>query len=139
MHVRRAPETVLIIDDDPCFVDDLLALWQPLAEVHRVASSREALDFLASNTPSLILLDLSLPHDLASLDSEEGCRLLARMRRDLDCRAVVIVVTGQPETELHRRTLALGAAAVVTKPVDIDHLARVIREAGIDLAGVRID
>lgn len=125
-----APGLVLIVDDDASFVEDLLTLWRPNTEVRRAASSKEALAILRIRVPSLILLDLSLPHELATLDSDEGCRLLAHIRHELDCQAPVVVVTGQTETALHRRALSLGAQAVVTKPVDVDRLVQVILEVG---------
>lgn len=64
--------------------------------------------------PDVVLLDLVMPR-LAGLDA------LARIRR-FDPGIFVVVVTGANDPELRQRSLALGAATVLTKPLELPGL-----------------
>ncbi len=116
----------MIIDDDQAFVADLLRLWSPPSPAMVASNSHEAIALLALESPDLILLDLCMPHALASLDHEEGLGLLRRIRAELQCRCPVIVITGGPEAGIKERALELGADAMLKKPLDVRTLEREI-------------
>lgn len=118
----EALRNVLFIEDDASFADDLLALWGLRARVTRASTGEEALAQLTRGEPDLVLLDLALPHALAEVDAEEGFHLLARMRNDLRWNAPIIVISRDTSSAARSRALALGADAVLGKPIDIARL-----------------
>jgi DNA-binding NarL/FixJ family response regulator len=65
-----------------------------------------------------VLLDISMP-------GLSGISALPQLRAR-DPKLGVIMVTGDGDENIARRTLALGAFDYVTKPVDFDYLRRSI-------------
>jgi CheY-like chemotaxis protein len=122
--------TLLIIEDDKAFVEDLLRLWTPEGRVLVAQSGAEALVYLQGAPPELILLDLDLPRALAELNSEEGFALLRHIRQELKWRVPVIVMTGRSRSQDRQRALELGASAFVRKPFHLASLQRELRRLG---------
>jgi len=116
---RRRP--VLVVDDDED-VRDVVALVLDDAgfAVELAADGREALRRLreGGTTPCLILLDLMMP-------VMDGYRFRAEQRADAALAAIpTLVFTAGgigPEVD------ALGAIAVIRKPVDLKRLLELIR------------
>jgi len=78
--------------------------------VHQAGSGEEALRFIRSRKPDVILLDLMLPE----IDGLEVCR---RLKNDQDCRHIpVIMLTAKGEESDVVAGLELGADDYVTKP-----------------------
>jgi DNA-binding response OmpR family regulator len=117
---------VLWIEDDPVFLHELFRVWRPDFEVKTATSSAEALSILVNCVPDLICLDLSLPHHLATVNDEEGFALLTAIRKHRRLDAPIAVVTRHTDPAVRDRALELGADAVVTKPVKIEHLEGVL-------------
>jgi DNA-binding NtrC family response regulator len=115
-------ETVLIADDDP---DILLGLKNRLIwlgyDVLTAQNGEEALRIIDEATPSLLLLDLEMPH-VSGLDV---LRKLADNRSALP----VIVLTAFGSIQRAVEALKLGAYDFLTKPFDPDHLGVVLRKA----------
>ena len=112
---RRA--TVLLVDDD---VDLGTVLELSLGERYRllrVERGVQALDVARAERPDLVLLDVVLP-DLSGYDV---LRILQHSAATGDIPIVILTV--QPEPEL---ASALGATAVLAKPIDIDALRELI-------------
>lgn len=66
--------------------------------------------------PVTVLLDIGLP-------GGSGLMSLRRMRENAKTASLpVFVITGSTEAALHRQLFALGAEAVLTKPVDLESL-----------------
>jgi CheY-like chemotaxis protein len=105
---------VLVVDDD---ADILEAIGEILTlEGYRVARARhglDALDKIAAERPSLILLDLMMP----VMDGASFAQALRKRRPELDIPIVVISAEGSAH-----KAAALGAAGFLAKPFDIDAL-----------------
>lgn len=113
-------ERVLLVDDEPTFAD---ALADGLSvcgfEVIIARSIAEATSCFGDI--SLVVLDLNLG-DGSGLDL---LRLIQSMGIDVDC----VVLTGDSRVDSAVAALRLGAFHYLQKPVDLDDLAEVLRQA----------
>src|SRR5947208_16102717 len=101
-------QTVLVVEDDPKIVNLLgLYLKREGFNVASAADGREALDAAARIRPSLIILDLMLPH----MDGVEVCR---RLRAP--SAVPVLVLTARVDGLGKLLRLSLGAADSVLTP-----------------------
>ncbi|HMG61072.1 MAG TPA: response regulator [Burkholderiales bacterium] len=112
---------IVVIEDDLTFLD-LLRVHLAGAG-HEVLTAEDAvlgLRAVIDNAPDLILLDLSVPY----LD---GFEMIAALRTDPATRNIpVIVLTGRGDDETYSRARELGAAQLLTKPVERDLLMKAI-------------
>jgi len=104
---------VLIVEDHLIVRAGLRMLLdkQPSVAVVGEAGNREdALALAASHQPDIVLLDLMLNEEssLGFLSDLLACASQAR----------VIILTGMPDAEVHRRAVSLGAMGVVLKGQD---------------------
>jgi CheY-like chemotaxis protein len=75
-----------------------------------------ALDLVASTSPQLVLMDMSLP-------VIDGWEVTRRLKADAQtCLIPVIALTAHAMTEDRARALAAGCDDFDTKPVDIERL-----------------
>lgn len=104
-------KTILIVDDDP-YISTMLSdrLEQEGYRICRAFSGTEALLFLSSRRPDLILLDLMLP----GLSGEE---VLPQIR-DIP----TIVISAKAEISGKVKLLLEGAADYLTKPFEMEEL-----------------
>ena len=101
-------QTVLVVEDDPKIVNLLgLYLKREGFNVASAADGREALDAATRIRPSLIILDLMLPH----IDGVEVCR---RLRAASD--VPILMLTARVDELDKLLGLSLGADDYVTKP-----------------------
>ncbi len=106
---------ILVADDEPeirATIGEYLALHG--AEVLEAANGLEALLHVKHARPGGIVLDLRMPR-LGGLDA------LKRIRA-FDPTIVVVVLTAETDEALHRQALALGARAILPKPVALPEL-----------------
>jgi DNA-binding NtrC family response regulator len=105
----------LVVDDD-ADMRSMLADYLIMSgfEVRQAANGLEALLHVKRERPRVILLDLHMPR-LGGLDAVQRIRAFDRNTK-------VIVVTGDPDQQLHDRALRLGASLVLTKPLDFTAL-----------------
>ncbi|HEY2807013.1 MAG TPA: CHASE3 domain-containing protein [Gemmatimonadales bacterium] len=122
---------VLIIDDDS---DARMLLAQYVRDLGCVpvvaGSGPTGLEAARRDPPSLILLDILMP-------GMNGFEVLQAVRNDPDLASVPVVIVSVIATENRRR--AVGAAALVNKPVERDEIETVLRrfvaEAPADKSG----
>ena len=117
----RRSETILIIDDDP----DVVALYcrylQTEPYVIRVAETAKRLrEVLGQGLPDLVLLDVLMPRE----DGWNILQYLKTMPETADIPVVICSVLSQPHL-----AIALGATAVVQKPVPRPELLTAILKA----------
>src|SRR3954447_25674196 len=115
--------TLLVIDDDPDLLRDRVSHVLP-APAHRVeiAHTGEAgLERVAAACPDVILLDLRLP-DQSGLD-------VLRQLRQIDARIPVVFVTVVRSADSAIEAMRHGAFDYLLKPIDLQKLDRVIKEA----------
>ncbi len=105
---------VLVVDDDPDILDAICDILD--GEGYRVARARhgvEALDRVAQERPSVILLDLMMP----VMDGVAFAQALRTREGQGSIPIVVISADGNPQ-----KAAAVGARGFLAKPFDIDAL-----------------
>ena len=135
MNTESKPFVILLAEDEPAdahLLEIALNENRILADLHRVADGREALEFLRrqgprfadSPRPDLILLDLNMP-------CMDGRECLAELKQDEALRDIpaVILTTSEVERDIVA-SYRLGAAGYITKPVDILQFVAAIRMLG---------
>ncbi len=113
--------TVLIIDDDNDFVDEISFLLEPDYEIAKANTGSEALDLIAKNKPDLALLDLML-------GEENGLDLLKEIKKS-EADLPVIMITEYASVGTAVEAMKLGAKNYVSKSPDIDELKLIIQRA----------
>jgi PAS domain S-box-containing protein len=113
---------ILVVDDDEGTRTFLtVTLGQKAYETEMAATGEEALGKARERAFDLALLDLMLP-DMRGVD------LIARLR-ELHPYTGVIVITGYASVDSAVQALNAGASGYVTKPLNMDELLAVAREA----------
>ena len=109
-------QTILILDDEP---DNVLLIEETikrnLPDVRTVGftSPQEAVVWCEANEPDLCLIDYNMP-------GMSGIEFMARVRRRARFQGVpMIMITGQPSTELQQQALENGATDFLSKPINI--------------------
>lgn len=112
--------TVLVVDDDPAARD--LLTTNLGREGYRIVQARggdEALELARRLRPDAITLDVLMP-------KKDGWTVLGALKADPElCDIPVIMVTVAPDRGIG---LSLGAAEVMTKPVDRAELTSLLRQ-----------
>ena len=111
--------TVLVIDDEPSARDMISRMLAK--EGYRVVTAANGADGLriaAEVKPDVITLDIMMP-------GMDGWAVLSKLKADPALAAIPVVVA----TIIDDRNLSvsLGASGYITKPIDRDHLADVLR------------
>lgn len=114
--------TVLIVEDDRVYRDDLRALLAHAGyAVVGLGSGEEALAQAAQVLPDLVLLDVMMP----GMDGFEVCR---RLRAEAQTAEVpIILVTALDDRESRIRGFEAGADDFVSKPIDRTELRARVR------------
>jgi DNA-binding NtrC family response regulator len=119
---------LLIVDDDPLISESLAFVLGPQFDLTCASDRMSAVAQLRAmpGPPDLALIDLGLPP--APHLPNEGFKLIGDLLAHApDVR--IVVLTGQNEESNARRARALGAADLVPKPCEPDHLLAVLRKA----------
>ena len=81
--------TILLVDDDPVFVDALSAVLATRYGVRSAADGEEAMAILTADRPDLIILDVMLTYP------SEGYDLAATLKKNPDTADIpIIILTG---------------------------------------------
>jgi signal transduction histidine kinase/DNA-binding response OmpR family regulator len=116
----EAARTVLVIDDDST-VHDLMQRFLIKEGLHMVAASNgvEGLRLAKELHPALITLDVLMP-------GMDGWAILTALKADPASADIPVIMLSIVDEK--PMGYALGAADYLTKPVDWDHLAAVLRK-----------
>ena len=119
---------ILIVDDDADLRQMLFQLLNKTYNVIEAAGGQRALEFLRTQRPRLVLLDVAMTE-------MSGIEVL-RAVRELDKTLRIVMLTSHQEIELAKIALDLGAIAYVTKPFDAEFIrgevARLLAPAADD-------
>lgn len=115
-------QKILVIDDDP----DMCLLLKRFLQRHQfevidVTSGKKALQWLETETPSLILCDLRL-------EDMTGSEVLAQAKEKVP-NLPFIIITGYSDVKTAVDVMKLGAYDYVTKPLYPDEILVTIRQA----------
>jgi response regulator RpfG family c-di-GMP phosphodiesterase len=117
---------ILLVDDEPLALDAFRRALRPQRDRWNVVcldAAQTALQQLLDEDYDVVVTDVKMP-------GMSGLELLERIQENERTRNVpVIMVTGVDERELKKKALELGAADLVTKPVDIDQLVARLENA----------
>jgi chemotaxis protein CheY-P-specific phosphatase CheC len=113
----------VLICDDSTFAQKQMARALPEdleVSINFASNGKEAIKSLKNGKGDVLFLDLNMP-------VMDGYQTLEKIR-ELNLDVIVIVVSGDIQTEAHRRVMDLGALAFIKKPVNKDEVAGIIKE-----------
>ena len=124
MGMARRPR-IAIIDDDPAFVGlmhDLLSLGESY-EVISTSDWLSSLEFVRTENPDLVILDLMLGRD------QSGAAILELLREDPRTTSVPVLVCSAAAPALLRQASVWrdrGVVETLAKPFDVDDMLQAI-------------
>jgi two-component system chemotaxis response regulator CheY len=120
---------ILIVDDDAVIIKTTSAKLKSHGyQVVAAVDAAEAVSAVRQEKPDLILLDISFPPDVGSVDWD-GFKIMAWLQRMDEGRNIpVIVITSGDPAKYEERSLTDGAAAFFHKPIQHDELLTVIAQ-----------
>lgn len=135
---KRRTKTILIIEDDAdiqTFASRVLELEG--YHVLKAGDGETGMEIIRANPVALLLLDLRLP-------GRDGWSILQEIRNNTEfCKIPVIVISAVAESTQRRRTLRMGAASYLVKPMSAHSLAKtiagILRQRGRPLATLKND
>ena len=108
----HSEEKVMIVDDDPEFLRVLPSLLRPWGfKITTLDDSRQFWDVLRAVTPSLLVLDVDMPH----FNGIELCRVLRT--HPYWCQLPVLFLSVHNDLATQNQVFAMGADDFVSKPV----------------------
>ena len=120
--MREKPIRVLLVDDEPDFLDMLaLRLESSGMEVHLAHGGWQCLDLLSRQKIDVVILDMLMP-------GMNGVETLEEIRRR-GHKVEVVIMTGHGPAEGLKRCAELDAYDTLLKPADYAEVLRVIRGA----------
>jgi len=118
---QAAKSTIMVVDNDPDFVDIIRArLEQREFNVLCVSSGAQALAALEKQKPDLILLDIMMPE-------MDGFEVLRRLKAATETLSIpVILLSARGQLKDISTGYEIGADHYITKPFTNSHLMTVI-------------
>lgn len=113
---------VVIVDDEARFRDTMAKILEHKGfVVSLIESGEQALEFLETGNPDVVLLDVRM----SGLNGEEALPRILAMKPKIR----IIVLTGHGEEASARKAFAAGAFDYLCKPCDVDVLVARIHDA----------
>ena len=126
-EVAEGASVVLVIDDDPVVRDVLRrSLSKEGFHVEVAASGEEGLRAARELLPAAITLDVRMP-------GMDGWTVLATLKNDAALADIPVIMLTIEDDQ--KTGYSLGASEYLTKPVDRDRLAAILKKHAGDLAG----
>lgn len=113
MEKNNLSRTVLIIDDDKFLISMMeMALKKVGYNVLTASEGETAIKIISEQSVDLIVVDLMMP-------TMDGLGLLQWLRNEVKLETPVLVQTGMAKATTKKEVLALGANAIIFKPVKL--------------------
>ena len=113
---------ILLIDDELTMITLLEFFLGKIYEVSSVSSGKEALKWLDSNLPDLIICDVQM-------DEMDGFEFLKQLRqRGYTKHTPVIMLSGETESNKRVKCYKLGAQDYLTKPFNPEELDELVKK-----------
>ncbi|NLR63819.1 response regulator [Chitinophaga varians] len=123
MDIFDFPHNILIADDEDMNCLLLSKVLEDLGCIVKTTSNgQEALNAIEKKLPDLIILDSAMP----VLNGEETLNKLKQDSRTKDIP--VVIATGDAFAEKQAKLIAAGASAIMSKPIVIKDLAKVLTQ-----------
>jgi len=123
---------ILVVDDDPNVLKTIsLKLNSRGYAVATAIDGSAAIGAVRDEHPDLVVLDLSFPPDVANGGrvTWDGFQIMSWLRGLNEANSIPFIIITAGDPALYReRSLASGAAAFFQKPIQHDHLLRVIKQ-----------
>ncbi len=118
--------TALVVDDNRQFADSLCEILRYLdIEAEAVYGALTALQRVKVLMPSAVFLDINMP----GLD---GLEVFSYFKREPYLKnTAVFIVSSETDPGIIKRAMELGVRAYLTKPVTLEEIEKVLREAGL--------
>ncbi|MBI4596094.1 MAG: sigma-54-dependent Fis family transcriptional regulator [Candidatus Tectomicrobia bacterium] len=115
-------KNLIIVDDEKLIRWSLeKQLSKEGYDILTAASGQEVLEIINRKIPDLLLLDVKLP-DINGID-------LLKQIKEIDNEIVVIMMTAYQDIETAVHAIKLGAYDYISKPLEIEKMKKVIKEA----------
>jgi DNA-binding NtrC family response regulator len=125
--VEEAFDLAVVVDDDPDIaLAARLALRHLFKEIATLPSPKELADFVRTQSPDAILLDLNF--ERAATDGSEGLDYLGKIMT-ADPEAAVVIITAHGAVSVAVEAIKRGASDFVAKPWSNERLAATVRSA----------
>ena len=119
---------ILIVDDNEIVIKTITLKLQGAG--YRVVAAMDGSEAVAAarrEIPDLILLDISFPPDVGSVEWD-GFRIMEWFQRLENSRKIpIIIITGSEDPRMKERATSAGAVAYFQKPLEHDFLLKVVR------------
>jgi DNA-binding response OmpR family regulator len=118
---RRA--RVLIVDDSSEYVRLLTMILERggYTDVSGISDPDLVLARVRSSSPDLVILDLHMPH-------VDGLSLMDQIAESADGEPRFLIVTGDVDERLGSEARSRGAADVIIKPFEVEHMLGCVRQ-----------
>jgi PAS domain S-box-containing protein len=113
---------ILVVDDVDASADTLAMMLRAMGQdVVALNDGQAALDWIASNKPDVVFLDVAMP-------AMSGYEVARRLREDANSTSMTLIaLTGYGQEEDRRRAFEAGFDHHIVKPANIDALEKVLR------------
>ena len=113
--------SLLIVDDDPTFLDVLSELFSGEHLCHTAATAEEAVESLGAHDYDVIVTDVSMP----GMSGEDLLGFVKAYRPGTP----VVFISGSTDEERAERLLVKGAFDYLQKPVQLEEITRRVERA----------
>lgn len=116
-------ETILLVDDEPFFLDRMNRAFIRRGYVTYTASGyEEALEIIAEHDPAMAVFDLKMPGKGGLELLEEGLEIAPHL--------IIVVLTGYGSIATAIEAIKLGAVYYLAKPADVDEIIKAFDAGG---------
>src|SRR3989338_2830236 len=127
--MTATPKQILVVDAEPHIMNLIrLSLKNDQFQVAGVYSAREAMEYVKTATPDVIVLDIMMP----GMNGYELCKMLRAHPGTKETPIIILSAKSQMDDKL--QAIDVGADDYLTKPFDPMELLKRIK-VNLDLAG----